>query len=117
MNVCNECENQITCENTNDYNLILTQKGYKLRLYHENQKRLKEYEILLNEILNGEYTIPVNVYGNIQQVPRQNVFGVLIRKPEHVMYGWNYQRLERQSKVLMECIRVLAAREFELRPE
>jgi hypothetical protein len=119
--ICNKCENQNKCNNLTkkDYQVLITQKDYMLNQLNENKKHLKEYEGIFNEINNHDwkYTIPVNVYGTIKYAPRKNVFDVFIRKPEHVVYGWNLKRLERRNIELLECIRNLAAKEFELRRE
>ena len=117
--ICNKCENQNKCNNLTrmDYPLLLTQKDYMLNQLQENKKHLKEYEIILKEILRHDwkYAIPVNVYGTIKYAPKKNAADVFIRKPEHVVYGWNLKRLERRERDLLECIRNLAGKEFELR--
>ena len=116
---CITCENNNKCNNLTikDYSLLLRQKQYKLHQLDENKKHIKEYTVIFDEINNHDwkYTIPVNVYGTIKYAPKTNIFNVFIRKPEHVVYGWNLKRLERNEKELLECIRNLAGKEFELR--
>ena len=47
--------------------------------------------------------------------PKTNAFGVFIRRPEHVCYGWNFNRLEKQVNDLIDKVREL--RLVELRSE
>ena len=79
------------------------------------KENLMEYENVWNDIHNHEYDIPVNVYGNIQYVPRQNVFGVFIKKPEHVYYGWGAGKLMEKKEKLMEHLRLLNRKELNMR--
>lgn len=116
---CQTCRHYNHCsllEPTNkNHSLLLSEINYWLNKLKEANHRIIEYEIILNEILNGKYTIPVNVYGNIQQAPKQNVYGVFIKKPEHIFYGWNYNKLMEEKKGLIEKIRLLNQKELNMR--
>ena len=77
--------------------------------------RLKEYEAIVKDITDHKYAIPVNVYGSIKYAPRKNALGVFIRRPEHVMYGWNLNKLEHRKEEILEKIRELTHMELEVR--
>lgn len=116
---CQTCRHYHHCsllEPTNkNHSLLLSEINYWLNKLKEANHKIIEYEIILNEILNGKYTIPVNVYGNIQQAPTQNVYGVFIKKPEHIFYGWNYNKLTEEKENLIEKIRLLNQKELNMR--
>ena len=116
---CQTCRHYHHCsllEPTNkNHSLLLSEINYWLKKLKEANHKIIEYEIILNEILNGKYTIPVNVYGNIQQAPTQNVYGVFIKKPEHIFYGWNYNKLTEEKENLIERIRLLNQKELNMR--
>lgn len=116
---CQTCRHYHHCsllEPTNkNHSLLLSEINYWLKKLKEANHKIIEYEIILNEILNGKYTIPVNVYGNIQQAPTQNVYGVFIKKPEHIFYGWNYNKLTEEKENLIEKIRLLNQKELNMR--
>ena len=71
----------------------------------------------MEDIKANKYCYTVNVYGNIQYAPKQNVFGVTIRMPEHVCYGWNWNKLSKRRDEVMDKIRSLRVEEMELRKE
>ena len=74
-----------------------------------------EYEQIHQDINENKYSIPVNVYGNIQYAPKSNVFDVLIRRPEHVCYGWSYSRLVSEKDKIVEHIKLLNHKELNMR--
>ena len=102
---------------TKNHLLLLDEIKYWLIEYNHAKDRLKEYETILNDILNHdpEYSGVVNVYGSIKHYPKQNVFGVFIRKPEHVRYGWNYDKLVEQKDYLLGFVRRLNRKELNMR--
>ena len=116
---CKTCKHYSHCtllEPTNKNHTLLTMEiNYWMKKLRELNHNLREYEHVFQDINDGAYTTPVNVYGNIQQVPDCNVFGVAIRKPEHVYYGWNYGVMSEQKKELMEHIRLLNRKELNMR--
>lgn len=89
--------------------------NYWLKELRLAEKRIKEYRDIVQDIVQyHKYSIPVNVYGRIEYAPKQNVFGVFIKRPEHVMYGWNLRKLENKRDELLEKIRSLRHMELEL---
>ena len=76
---------------------------------------ISDYKRVFQDIHNHKYNTPVNVYGHIMYAPKQNVFGVFIRKPEHVFYGWNYEKLLNKKNELIEEIRLLNRKELNMR--
>ena len=116
---CSTCKHYNRCtllEPPNkNHTLLQSEINYWLNELRKINTNLTEYEVVLNAILNHKYSIPVNVYGNIQYAPKQNVFGVFIRKPEHVNYGWNYGMLLNKKDELVEHIRLLNRKELNMR--
>ena len=118
-NKCTLCKHEPYCtllEPTNkNHTLLLKEIKYWLNELKKTDNHLIEYEIILHEIHENKYTTPINVYGNIQYAPKQNAFGVFIRKPEHIVYGWNYNKLTETKKELIEKIRLLNRKELNMR--
>lgn len=81
---------------------------YWLKELRQAKRNVQQYRTILKDIIQyNKYSIPVNVYGHIEYAPKQNVFGVFIRRPEHVNYGWNLNRLESHVDELTDKIREL----------
>jgi len=118
-NRCNNCKHYSHCtllKPTNkNHTLLQNEINYWLNELRKTNITLTKYEDVLKAIQTHEYTIPVNVYGHIKQAPKQNVYGVFIRKPEHVHYGWNYNRLIEKKNELIECIKLLNRKELNMR--
>lgn len=116
---CGNCKHQSTCPllipSNKNHTLLLDEITYWRIELHKAMERILEYEIILNDIKNHRYSGVVNVYGNIQYYPLTNVFGVFIRNPEHVNYGWNYQRLVAEKDKLIEHLRFLNRKELNMR--
>lgn len=92
-----------------------TEIRYWLRELRIAKRRLNEYEEIVKDIVQYHvYSIPINVYGNIQYAPKQNAFEVYIRRPEHVIQGWNISKLKKQVKDLTEKVRSLRLEELEV---
>lgn len=89
---------------------------YWLKELRTAKKRVKDYERIVEDIVRyHKYSIPVNVYGHIEYAPKTNVFGVFIRRPEHVMYGWNISVLKKNVEELTEKVRSLRLEELNMR--
>ena len=118
-NKCANCKHYPNCtllKPTNkNHILLLNEINYWLNELRKAKQNLKEYETILKDILNHKYSTPVNVYGHIQYAPKTNAFGVFIRKPEHVNYGWNYGKLQNNKDELIEHIRLLNRKELNMR--
>ena len=116
---CSNCRHYSTCDllkpSSKNHTLLLNEIRYWLNEYTKARSRINEYESILKDIKNGVYSGTVNVYGNIQTYPKTNVFGVFIRKPEHVNYGWNLTDLTRRKDELMEHIKILNRKELNMR--
>ena len=112
---CNypNCKNHKTCNLHEPITPLTTEIMYWLNELRTAKHRLKEYEQLVKDIVQyHKYAIPVNVYGHIEYAPKINVFGVFIRKPEHVQYGWNLKRLEKNVNELTKKVRELRFKEL-----
>ena len=116
---CQTCKHYNHCsllEPTNsNHSLLLREIQFWKRKLTETKQHLISYETVWEEIKNNKYTTPVNVYGHIEYAPRQNALGVFIRKPEHVIYGWNASRLLNEKERLIEHIRLLNLKELNMR--
>jgi len=116
---CSTCKHYNNCtllQPTNkNHSLLLKEIQYWLNELSKAKQNIMEYEKIFDDINHHKYSIPVNVYGSIKYVPCQNVFGVFIRKPEHVNYGWNYGRLLDKKEELIEHIRLLNRKELNMR--
>lgn len=114
---CNypNCKKHKTCnlkEPVKNYN-ISKEIQYWLKELHKAKRNVREYEQLLKDIIQyNQYSVPVNVYGHIEYAPKQNAFGVYIRRPEHVNYGWNLNKLNNKVEELTDKIRELRLREL-----
>ena len=107
---CNypNCKKHRTCNLKEPLTPLTKEIRYWLNELRKAKRRIKEYQEVLQDItVYHKYSIPVNVYGHIEYAPRTNVFGVFIRRPEHVMYGWNLKRLEKNVMNLTEHVRSL----------
>lgn len=114
---CNypNCKNHKTCDLREPLTPLTTEIRYWLNELRIAKNRLKEYELIVKDIVQyHRYSVPVNVYGHIEYTPKQNVFGVFIRRPEHVMYGWNLRKLEKNVIDLTGKVRSLRFKELEL---
>lgn len=118
-NKCELCKHTAYCtllKPTNkNHSRLLSEINYWLKELRKINTNLIEYETILHNIKENRYSTPVNVYGHIEYAPKQNVFGVFIRKPEHVVYGWNYQKLLDKKHELIEKIRLLNHKELNMR--
>lgn len=114
---CNHpnCKNHRSCNLKQPMTPLTIEINYWLKELRLAEKRIKEYRDIVQDIVQyHKYSIPVNVYGRIEYAPKQNVFGVFIKRPEHVMYGWNLRKLENKRDELLEKIRSLRHMELEL---
>ena len=95
--------------------LLSNEIGYWLKELRSHKWRMQEYEDVLKDITTYHtYSIPVNVYGHIEYAPKTNAFGVYIRRPEHVYYGWNWNKLNKEMDTLTERIRELRLLEYRI---
>lgn len=98
-----------------NHTLLLQEINYWLKKLEQTNDNISEYETVFNDINNHKYSIPINVYGHIEYAPKTNAYGVFIKKPEHVIYGWNYGMLHEKKEKLMEHIRLLNRKELNMR--
>ena len=98
-----------------NHSKLLSEINYWLNELKKINDHISEYRVVLNSILNNKYSTPVNVYGHIEYAPKTNSFGVFIRKPEHVFYGWNYEKLQSKKEGLIKHIRLLNRKELNMR--
>ena len=118
---CPTCKEYYRCtliQPSDEYHQkLLKEIDYWLNELKVVKNNLKEYVKILEDIQDHNYSYTVNVYGNIQYAPKQNVFGVTIRMPEHVVYGWNWNKLNKVRDEIMDKIRSLRLEELSLRRE
>ena len=119
QNTCTTCKHQAYCTllrpTNKNHSRLLSEINYWLNKLKETNENISQYRIILQAIHNHKYDTTINVYGHIEYAPKQNALGVFIRKPEHVYYGWNYGRLEKEKDKLMDHIRLLNHKELNMR--
>ena len=114
---CNQpnCKNHKSCNLKEPMTPLTTEINYWLNQLKKANLRLKEYEDTVIDITQyHKYSTPINVYGHIEYAPKVNIFGVFIRRPEHVNYGWNLNKLQKNVKDLTEKVRGLRLQELEI---
>ena len=114
---CNypNCKKHKTCNLKEPITPLTPEIRYWLNQLNKAKKRIKDYEKTLKDIkLYHKYSIPINVYGHIRYAPKVNTFGVFIRRPEHVYYGWNLNRLEKNVEEITEKVRSLRLEEWRM---
>ena len=114
---CNQpnCKNHKTCNLKEPMTPLTLTINYWLNQLKKANWRIKDYEELVIDITQyHKYSIPVNVYGHIEYAPKQNSFNVFIRRPEHVYYGWNLNKLIKAKETLIAAIRELRAIEYHI---
>ena len=118
---CPTCKEYYRCTliqpSSPTHQTLLKEINYWLNELKNAKRRIKQYKNILNDIQNHKYSYTVNVYGNIQYAPKQNVFNVFIKRPEHVMYSWNLNKLNNAKDEIIENIRGLRVEELKLRKE
>ena len=116
---CTICKHKTYCtllEPTNkNHTKLLQEIQYWLNQLQETKTKIKKYEETYQDIHNHKYSTPINVYGNIQYAPKQNAFGVIIRRPEHIYYGWNYSKLTNKKDKIVKHIKLLNHKELNMR--
>lgn len=118
-NTCKTCKHNHKCNiieptNTN-HTLLLKEINYWLKKLKEIKQNIRNYQKVFQDIKTHKYSRTVNVYGNIQYYPLTNTAGAFIRKPEHVIYGWNLDILESEKIKLIDHIRMLTRKELNMR--
>ena len=113
---CNHpnCKKHKTCNLKEPTTPLTSEINYWLNELTQAKRRVKQYETVLEEIENHKHSTIINVYGHIEYAPKTNIFGVFIRRPEHIYYGWNLNKLEKNVKDLTEKVRRLRLKELEL---
>lgn len=117
MLTCNypNCKKHKTCNLQEPITPLTMEIRYWLNELKKAKRRVNEYRTILKDItIHHKYSTPVNVYGHIEYAPKVNAFGVFIRRPEHVYYGWNLNKLEKNANDLTEKIRSLRLTELEM---
>ena len=114
---CNHpnCKKHKSCNLQEPITPLTLEIRYWLNELHKAKRRIKDYETTVKDItIYHKYSIPINVYGTIKYAPKVNTFGVFIRRPEHVYYGWNLNKLDKNVKDLTDKVRKLRLLELEM---
>lgn len=112
---CNQpnCQKHKNCQLKTPMTPYTLEINYWLNELRKAKRNLQEYPRLLQEIQQyHRYSPPVNVYGHIKYAPKRNVFNVFIRRPEHIRYGWNLNKLEQRVNEIEDKIRNLRLKEL-----
>ena len=111
------CKNHKTCnlkeDITSEQMKLNNEIQYWLIEFKKAKTRIQQYGTMVDDITKyHKYSTPVNVYGHIEYAPKKNIFGVFIRRPEHVIYGWNINNLEKNVECITDKIRELRMKEL-----
>ena len=104
---CNQpnCKNHKSCNLKEplppEHQLLHDEIHYLLKQLKKIRWRLQEYQDIQEDINNG-------IYNEV------NVFGVTIMRPEHVNYGWNWNKLQKTKEDLTEKVRKLRSIEYHI---
>lgn len=109
------CKNLNSCEfwipiNKN-YQQLLRQLNYELKLLETLKQRKRDYFKILSEIQELKYITTVNIQGKLTQVPKLNAKGEYIIKPEDVIVGLNYNVISQEITDTESIIRELRRKE------
>ena len=109
------CRNKNTCEFWIPLNQKLKQLNqqisYELKKLKSLNQRKRDYFKILDEIQDGVYTEIVAIDGRLKKVPKKNVIGEAILKPEDVQVGLNYNSISQEITDTETIIRELRRRE------
>ena len=109
------CKNKNTCEFWMPLNQKLKQLyqqiSYELKKLESLNQRKRDYFKILDEIQDGVYTEIVAIDGRLKKVPKKNVIGEAILKPEDVQVGLNYNSISQEITDTETIISELRRRE------
>ena len=112
------CKNKNTCEFWMPLNQKLKQLyqqiSYELKKLESLNQRKRDYFKILDEIQDGVYTEIVAIDGRLKKVPKKNVIGEAILKPEDVQVGLNYNSISQEITDTETIIRELRRRETKI---
>ena len=107
------CRNKNTCEFWIPLNQKLKQLNqqisYELNILESLNQRKQDYFKILDEIQDGLYTEIVAIDGRLKKVPKKNVRGEVILKPEDVEVGLNYNTISqeiRDTEIIIHELRI-----------
>ena len=102
------CKNKNTCEFRIPLNpellQIYRQLKYELAKLNALKQRKQDHHQIAYEIQSHMYSEKINIDGKFQLVPKMNVLGDYITKPEHGQFGLNYNDIlfdiqDQESKI------------------
>ena len=109
------CKNKNTCEFWMPLNQKLKQLyqqiSYELKKLESLNQRKRDYFKILDEIQDGVYTEIVAIDGRLKRVPKKNVRGEPILKPEDVRVGLDYNLISQEITDTEAMIRILRIKE------
>ena len=107
------CKNKNTCEFWIPLNQKLKQLNqqisYELNILESLTQRKQDYFKILDEIQDGVYTEIVAIDGRLKKLPKKNVRGEVILKPEDVQVGLNYNTISqeiRDTEIIIHELRI-----------
>ena len=106
-------KNKNTCEFWIPLNQKLKQLNqqisYELNILESLNQRKQDYFKILDEIQDGVYTEIVAIDGRLKKLPKKNVRGEVILKPEDVQVGLNYNTISqeiRDTEIIIHELRI-----------
>ena len=112
------CRNRSTCEfwipSNPEIQKIYHQLDYELSKLKSLKQRKEEYNQILFEIKNQEFSKIIAIKGKLIRVPKLNARGEYILKPEDVQVGLNYNVISQEITDTESIIRELRRREHDI---
>ena len=109
------CENKNTCRFWIPLNQKLKQLNqqisYELNILESLNQRKRECFKVLSEIQERRYTEIIAIDGRLKRVPKRNVRGEPILKPEDVQVGLDFNLINQEISDTESIIRVLRIKE------
>ena len=109
------CRNRNTCEFWIPLNQKLRQLNqqitYELNILESLNQRKRDYFRILSEIQCERYTEIVAIDKRLKRVPKKNVRGEPILKPEDVQVGLDYNLISQEITDTEAIIRILRIKE------
>ena len=94
------CKNKNTCEFwiplNQKLNQVYRQISYELYQLEKLNQRKQDYFKVFSEIQQERYTEIISIDGRLKRIPKKNVRGEPILKPEDVHVGLNYNTISQE---------------------
>ena len=105
----NVCELRIPINST--YNDLIQEINFELKHLKELNQRKRDYFNILSDIVDLKYCETLSIGWKLVRVPKVNVLGEYITRPDDVIVGLNYNVISQEIKDTESIIRELRKKE------